>query len=395
MKSHSYLIVTGDFVPTGGMDRANLALARYLADRPETASEVHLVAHRATEDLANLPRVRFHRVPRPLGSHWLAGPLLDRAGRRLARTIRPACVVVNGGNCRTSLAAANWVHYLHACWSPSDHQAFRPPWHRRLKYALAHRQFLNEERTALDRSPVIIANSRLTAAHIGRHYPHLADRVRVVYYGTDADRFGPVSPAERSAGRAALGLADDRPTVLFVGALGDARKGFDILFDAWVILKTRRDWDAQLLVAGAGASVAHYERLAREKSLGDSIAFLGFRNDIPNILAASDLLVSPVRYEAYGLNVHEALCREIPVLVSADSGIAERLVDDTHEGGQAWMKLPNPVDAASLAESLRHWRSRPDAYRHAARAAGSRLRSASWDDRMTEFVGNLSSDRCS
>ena len=38
-----YLIVTGDFVKTGGMDRANYALARYVAER---GAETHLVAYR-------------------------------------------------------------------------------------------------------------------------------------------------------------------------------------------------------------------------------------------------------------------------------------------------------------------------------------------------------------
>ena len=44
-----YVIVTGDFVPTGGMDMANLALASYLAER---GVELHLVAHRVDTGLA-------------------------------------------------------------------------------------------------------------------------------------------------------------------------------------------------------------------------------------------------------------------------------------------------------------------------------------------------------
>ena len=37
-----WLIVAGDLTPLGGMDAANLALARYLASR----DEIHLVTHR-------------------------------------------------------------------------------------------------------------------------------------------------------------------------------------------------------------------------------------------------------------------------------------------------------------------------------------------------------------
>jgi len=389
MNPQPFLIVTGDFVATGGMDRANLALARYLAEAPGLASSVHLVGHRADDELVRHPRVKLHQVPRPLGSHWLAGPMLDRAGRRVAGSLPGVQVVVNGGNCRTPRVSANWVHYLHACWTPNSGQNVRLPWPRRFKHALAHRQFLREERIALEQAPRIIANSHLTARHIARHYPRVADRVRVVYYGTDADRFGPVTPDERAAARERLQLAPDRPVVVFVGALGDARKGFDILFEAWSTLARSQGWDATLLVVGSGASLPEHERIARAAGLGDSLRFLGFRGDVPDILAASDLLVSPVRYEAYGLNVHEALCREIPVLVSAESGVAERLPDGSAESPSALMRLPAPVDPVSLAEALRRWRDGTGAYRKAARSAGAVLRADSWSSRMGEFVANF------
>lgn len=386
MKPQPYLIVTGDFVSTGGMDRANLALASYLSERPDLATVVHLAGHRFDKGISRHPRVVSHQVPRPFGSHWLAGPMLDRTGRRLARALPGSRVIVNGGNCLSSRVTANWVHYLHACWEPGGGDRVRLPWYRRAKNALAHRHFLRDERIALELAPRIIANSRLTAEQIARHYPNVADRVRVVYYGTDAERFGPVSPEERAASRNALGLADDRPAVVFVGALGDARKGFDILFEAWKALAKRPDWDARLLVAGSGASLPVHERAAREAGLGDSIRFLGFRSDVPAILAAADLLVSPVRYEAYGLNVHEALCRGIPVLVSSDSGVAERLPDDAESEP---MKLPQGAGPDVLAGALRHWRDRRRTYLETARATGDRLRAASWNDRMAELIGEL------
>lgn len=392
MTPKPFLIVTGDFVATGGMDRANLALATHLADRPDVASHVHLVAHRADDALSHHARVTVHQVPRPLGSHWLAAPMLDRAGRRVARGLAQARVVVNGGNCRTPHVAANWVHYLHACWTPGGDRPAGSPWHRRLKHALAHRQFLRAERQALELAPRIIANSQLTADHIAHHYPHVADRVRVVYYGTDADRFGPVTADDRATARASLGLTDDRPAVVFVGALGDARKGFDILFEAWSKLARRPDWDARLLVVGSGASLPLHERAAREAGLGDTLRFLGFRRDVPSILAAADLLVSPVRYEAYGLNVHEALCREVPVLVSAESGVAERLADTGPEGPSALMRLPHAVGGDILAERLLHWRDHAGAYRSAAIIAGAELREASWNQRMDEFASFLPVD---
>ena len=45
--------------------------------------------------------------------------------------------------------------------------------------------------------------------------------------------------------------------------------------------------------------------------------------EAPAVLAACDALVSPTRYEAYGLAVHEALARGLPALVSRSAGIAD------------------------------------------------------------------------
>ncbi len=110
-----YLLVTGDFVKTGGMDRANHALAKYLAER---GGETHLVAYRIADDLAGYPNVFFHRVPKPLNSYFLASPILARAGRKWALRIaaRGGRVVVNGGNC--VWPDINWAHHLHVSYKP-------------------------------------------------------------------------------------------------------------------------------------------------------------------------------------------------------------------------------------------------------------------------------------
>src|SRR5271166_810230 len=111
-----YLIVSGDFVVTGGMDRANYALASYLVD---SGIETHLVAHRVDESLAARSNLTVHRVAKPLGSYMLGEPLLDRAAKRLAPSIksRSGRVVANGGNC--GLRGTNWVHYVHAAYEPT------------------------------------------------------------------------------------------------------------------------------------------------------------------------------------------------------------------------------------------------------------------------------------
>ena len=72
------------------------------------------------------------------------------------------------------------------------------------------------------------------------------------------------------------------------------------------------------------ASIAVVDRCRRSSQVPGRINFLGFIAICRRLLAAADVLVHPARYEAYGLAVHEALCRDIPAIVSREAGVAER-----------------------------------------------------------------------
>jgi glycosyltransferase involved in cell wall biosynthesis len=168
---------------------------------------------------------------------------------------------------------------------------------------------------------------------------------------------------------------------VFVGALGDRRKGFDTLFAAWQILCRRREWDCNLAVIGAGSELSSWRVRAREAGLAERIRFLGFRKDVPEVLAACDVLVHPARYEAYGLGVHEALCRGLPALVSAHAGVAERYPPELHD-----CLIADPEDSAVLADRLRHWRNNLERFRSAFSPFSNSLRSYTWDHMAERIV---------
>ncbi len=363
-----YTLVTGDFVATGGMDRANLALASWLARQ---GHPVRLVAHRAADELLRLPNVTFVRVPKPGNKYLLGSPLLDRVGRYWARRARAegGVALVNGGNCQAP--AMNWVHYVHAAFTPE----LRGSLVRRAKGVLSHRLFLREEREALERARVILANSERTKEDILRAARVPEQRVRVVYYGSDPERFRPSTEAERTEARAKLGWPEGRRTALFIGALGDQRKGFDTLFRAWTRLCERPGWDVDLVAVGAGEQKAAFEQQARERGLSERVRLLGFRKDVPELLRASDLLIAPTRYEAYGLGVHEALCNGLPALVSRSAGVAERYPEALRE-----LLLPDPEDVEDLVRRVVAWRSADVELRRGVAGLSSTLRAWTWDD---------------
>mgnify|MGYP002777786921 CR=1 FL=1 len=374
-----YLLVTGDFVRTGGMDRANFALADYLARQGDA---VHLVAYRVAPELLAYPNVRFHRVPKLLKSYLLSDPLLSRVGEWKAERIRltGGRSIVNGGNCL--VGDVNWVHYVHAAYQPEIVGSQLQHW----KQHLTHQIALNKERKALQRARLIIVNSERTKKDLIEKLAVPEQKIHRVYLGIDPTTFYPATFQEKLQLRQQFGWSADRPVVMFIGALGDRRKGFDTLFAAWKRLCADPDWDADLVVVGRGAELSQWQQRVIEAGLSKRIRFLGFRSDVPDLLRAADCLVAPTRYEAYGLGVHEALCCGLTALVTATAGVAERYPDNLHT-----LLLPNSEDGGLLSAKLQEWRGNVQDYYLKMVKVAQDLRSYTWDDMATAILHKIES----
>ena len=281
------------------------------------------MAHRVADDLAALPGVRVHPRPRPLGSHLLGFPLLDRAGRRVAASLqgRDPVVLANGGNCRAG--NATWLHYVHAAYAPEI--AGRPlRRHRRGRRAPDGPAGRTGRRPA---ARVVIANSALTARHA------------VDLLGADPDRALlrplrrrsgalPPSVARGAGGGTARAGVGGRPARWRFrrGAGGPAQGLRHALRRRGGPLRGRPGWDAPAGRRGHGRGTGG---VAPPRGGGGA----GGAHPLPRLPAATcgaccwpaDALVSPTRYEAYGLAVQEALCCGLPAIVSAEAGVAERI----------------------------------------------------------------------
>lgn len=370
------VMISGDFVRTGGMDMPNFAVAQHLADR---GVSVELVAHRVADELAKHSNVRWRKVPKPLRSYFLGAPLLDRIGRQAARrALRAgARVIVNGGNCQ--VGDVNWVHYVHAAYEPSISGSRL----RQAKQRLTRRIALAEERSALQSARLIIVNSERTRRDLTARLGIDDARIRTVYYGIDAHRFVPPAEEHRQELRARFAWRD-RLQIAFIGALGDRRKGFDTLFGAWANLCKSSAWDCDLVVVGQGAELSAWEQRARIGGMSERIRFLGFRKDVPDILAACDALVAPTRYEAFGLGVQEALCSGLPALVSADAGVAERYPSELSE-----LLLDDPSSVSALQRKLENWRANHERLRTTTRELSAHLRQRTWQTMAQEIYSLL------
>lgn len=345
MARSDWVIVSGGFHSHGGMDRLNAALALYLVGQ---GARAHLVAHEVDEELARTPGVSVSLVPRPFGSYLAGDMSLDRRASAVARGLasagRHAVLVANGGNC--SGAGVNWAHCVHHAWPCADADA--PAWFR-LKNRIMKSAARRRERAAIAAARLVIANSERTRQDLIAHLGCAPHAVRTIYPASDPGVAVP-DPAERSRARARWCRDASRPLVVFIGALSrDANKGLDTLLAAWRQV-SGPEWDAELVAAGGGA-VEYWRRRAGRAEVAPR--FAGHTNAIPDLLAAADLLVSPGRYEAYGLAVHEAVVRGVPAIVSARAGIAERWPANARD-----LLLTRPDDDGELAMRLRDWRRR-------------------------------------
>jgi glycosyltransferase involved in cell wall biosynthesis len=161
--------------------------------------------------------------------------------------------------------------------------------------------------------------------------PH---RICTVYNGVRV----PAPSQSETLLRADLGLGADAPVVLGIGRFSP-QKGFDVLLDAISDLATDVP-DVQLVLAGDGEMRGLLEARARERQIADRVAFLGFRDDVADLLYLATVVVVPSRYEVFPLVPLEAMmagkavvASDLPVLreaiVSGRDGI---LAPPTREG---------------------------------------------------------------
>jgi glycosyltransferase involved in cell wall biosynthesis len=375
--SNSFSIVASDFVLTGGMDRANYALADYLSRQ---GYNIHLVTHRVDRSLMDRSNVTVHQVLKPLDSYSLGAPLLARKGIDVIRKSSkiPNHVIVNGGNCLGT--DINWVHYVHAAYRSEN---LTSPI-AQVKTQLDRQIALRGERKALQQARIAIANSNLTKKHLIDLLEISPSKVKTIYYGTDPDVFYPASADEKARLCAEYGWDLDCPIVVFIGALGDRRKGFDTLFGAWQQLCQNPNWNARLVTIGIGDELALWQQRTAAAGLTERIEFMGFRRDVPSILRAAECLVAPTRYEAYGLGVHEALCCGLPAITTATAGVAERYSSELQD-----LLLPDANNVEELIRRLSQWQQQHDYYRQQAIALSDSLRRYTWDDMARDLLDTI------
>jgi len=170
-------------------------------------------------------------------------------------------------------------------------------------------------------------------------------RIHVVPRGRDLDRLGQPSPQRRWAVRAALGIGTDAPVVLNVGR-EEPQKGHVHLLRAFRMVRDQLP-DAMLVIAGRhGNSTTAIDGTVCELGLDGAVHRLGFRSDVPDLLAAADVFACSSLYEGAAGAVLEAMAMHLPVVTHDIPAMREIL-----EGGRCGTLVP-VADPAALAAAI-------------------------------------------
>jgi glycosyltransferase involved in cell wall biosynthesis len=179
-----------------------------------------------------------------------------------------------------------------------------------------------------------------------------------------------VAPTAAATGhdvRAELGLGGDRPVIGTVGVLR-AQKALDVLVRASAILAPEFH-GLKVLVAGDGPQRARLERLVGDLGLRDTVVLLGMRRDVPDLLAALDVVAFSSDFEGSPLSVMEAMAASKPIVATRVGGVPDLIGHGVHG------LLVEPQDPRALAEAVAKLLRDPERARTMGRRGHDRQRS--------------------
>ncbi|WP_353635039.1 glycosyltransferase family 4 protein [Halobacterium sp. NMX12-1] len=190
------------------------------------------------------------------------------------------------------------------------------------------------ERQAATYTDRIVTNADVIADDYLERGIGRPEQYTTVYSGVDLDAFADAQPADD--------LPGERPRVVMVGRLADG-KGHEVLLDA---VESLGDFQGSVCIVGDGPLYGSLVAAVEDRGLAEDVFLTGFRDDIPRVLAASDVLVLPSFREGTPRVITEAMASGLPVVATDIAGIPEQVED-----GENGYLIPTG-DSDALADRL-------------------------------------------
>jgi glycosyltransferase involved in cell wall biosynthesis len=192
----------------------------------------------------------------------------------------------------------------------------------------------------------VITITDFTREYLVDTYQIPADKVSLIYQGTDSKRFQHSKNARKEA-RTRYQLPKNAHPIL--GSIGsfEHRKGHPVLFDALQELINDAWPNTHLMMVGDGPDEALLKELVKDKNLERNISFFPFTSEPDYIYELLDITVLPsLNKEGLPNVLLESMSMGVPVVSSNIGGVAEIVID----GETGYMVEPG--DKSALAKAI-------------------------------------------
>lgn len=157
--------------------------------------------------------------------------------------------------------------------------------------------------------------------------------------GVDESKFKPrLTKKQRNDLRKTLGIKPDDFVMIYPAELSKRKRQTWLLKSLGEFIKQHPD--VHLLLPGGDSLGGACQKLATELGIDEQVHFLGYRQDIPQLMMASDLSVSSSSQEGLPVNLLEALAAGLPIVATNSRGHAD-LVTNGENGYVVDRRDPN------------------------------------------------------
>lgn len=233
--------------------------------------------------------------------------------------------------------------------------------------SVLNRFILACERSAANHTDRIAVNADTIADEYLDRKIGSPDQYTTIYIGVERERFRTAKPAPD--------LPGDRPRVVMIGRLAEG-KGFNVMLDA---VESMCGGNFSVCLVGDGPLYDSLESEVEDRGLSDNVFLTGFRDDIPRVLAASDIFALPSFREGTPRVILEAMASGLPVVATDIAGIPEQVED-----GESGYLIPTGTPSA-LADRLDELLSNPDLRKQMGERGYERSEHFSVETMLDEF----------
>lgn len=329
-------IVTHKLIKGDGQGRVNYEIVKTALEYGLT---VLIVSTEIDECLLENDNVTWHKVTASfLPTNLLKYQHFALLSTSLIKKINPDFLILNGF-ITWAKSDMNIVHFVHSSWVNSIYHPFREKKTIKTFYQFLY-SFINSklEKISFRSSKKIVAVSNKVKQELLKiGMPET--KIVVINNGVDIDEFTPT----REVKPLFLHNNSYNRTMLFAGDIKSNRKNLDTVLKAMLMVQ-----DIYLLVAG-NKKGSIYPEVAEKMGLKERVIFLGYRNDIANLMSQVDLFVFPTRYDPFSLVVLEAMATGTAVITTKEAGVSALLESKDYPAG---IVLKDPNDENELAEAI-------------------------------------------